>query len=107
MRSALLSVKGVAWSNSSVLALMNEKLPGEAPADIIRRKAQALIQKALSLGWEGPPFNPEVLASVLGIEVVASKEPLGSEARIFPRSDGTVRIEYDESYPRTRINFSI
>lgn len=98
---------GMIWSNSSVLTLLKEGLPGETPPDIIRRKARTLVQQATDLRWEGPPFDPATLASLLGIEIVAANEPLGSEARVFPKADGTVRIEYDNSYPRTRINFSI
>src|SRR5689334_7254051 len=107
MSTTMFGPKSTPWSNSSVLALLNERSPGETPPDIILRKAKTLVEKALKLGWGGPPFDPQILAGILGIEVTLSREPLGSEARIFPKSDGTVKIEYDESYPRTRINFSI
>src|SRR5687768_12006442 len=86
---------------------MEDGLSGEGPEDIIRRKARTLVNEAIALGWEGPPFDPEVLASLRGIELVPVDEPIGSEARVFPTPEGTVRIEYDKRFPRARINFSV
>lgn len=93
--------------HQSVLALLAEGEPGETSVDIIRRKARALVDEALQLNWQGPPFNPETLASLRGIEVVPVDSFLGSEARIFPKPDGQVRIEFERDRPKARINFSI
>ena len=107
MTGKILKGKTGNWSHPSVLALMNDASQGEEPRDVIQRKARALVNEALDLGWEGPPFDPKVLASFRGIDVVEAGEPIGSEARIFPTPSGTVRIEFDSSYPATRVNFSI
>jgi len=80
---------------------------GEDPEDVILRKARAVVQDALRSGWSGPPFCPEVLVSLQGITLQKTSEAIGADARIFPKADGTLLIEYDPSRPQRRVNFSI
>lgn len=39
------------------------------PFVAIRRRARALVARALDIGWEGPPFDMTVLASLRGLNV--------------------------------------
>jgi len=80
---------------------------GEDPEDVIRRKARAVVQDALQSGWSGPPFSPEVLVSLKGITLQKTSETIGADARIFPKADGTLLIEYDPTRSQRRVNFSI
>jgi hypothetical protein len=61
----------------------------------------------MSCGWSGPPFDPEVLASLKGIKVEPADCEIGADARVFPDADGKLRIEYDPTKPQARMNFSI
>ncbi len=40
--------------------------------EAIRIAARALADRALAMGWEGPPFDMDVLASILGLHVERS-----------------------------------
>lgn len=95
------------WSHRSVAALMREATAGEEPEDVIRRKANDLITDATKIGWEGPPFNPEILAGLRGITLMEAKCGLKAEARIFPIQAGKPCIEYDPAKPKGRVRFSI
>jgi len=96
-----------AWSHKSVLALLCAHPDIHDPERIIIEKAQTLVDEAINLGWSGPPFDPETLASLRGIEVTHVDESIGSEARIFPKANGAVEIEVNAGYPKARVNFSI
>jgi hypothetical protein len=86
---------------------MDLALAGEGPDNVIRRLARNCVRDSLSYGWSGPPFDPEVLASLRGIKVEPTDCEIGADARVFPDGDGKLRIEYDPSKPRARVNFSI
>lgn len=94
------------WYHKSVLALLQHGKNDEEPPDVIRRLARDLVNEALSLDWEGPPYNPETLASLRGIEIRKAAN-LRSEAHIIPKADGKLLIEYDPTKTNKRINFSI
>jgi Zn-dependent peptidase ImmA (M78 family) len=94
------------WSHPSVIALMKCALKGEEPEDVIRRLADNKIAEAQQIGWSGPPFCPEELASISGIKIKPTEEDIGAEARILPVGD-QVFIHYNPRKPKTRINFSI
>lgn len=94
------------WFHKSVVALMGGAYEKEEPPDVIRRLARAIVSEALPLRWEGPPYNPETLASLRGIEIKKAKN-IGAEARIIPKPNRKLCIEYDPLKPQKRINFSI
>lgn len=55
----------------SVRALLDAD-GGTDPVAAIRRRARALVAKALAMGWEGPPFDMTELASLQGLKVKTS-----------------------------------
>ena len=52
----------------SVRALL-EADGGADPVDAIRGRARALVTSAMDIGWEGPPFDVNELASLRGLRV--------------------------------------
>jgi len=90
----------------SITALMDEALSGEKPIDVIRRKCRAMVGRACVLGWTGPPFDPEILASVNGILVEETESPLDGEGSLFVR-DGKVVIQCLKGIIRERQRFTI
>lgn len=55
-------------SHPSIRALLDAE-GGDDPFAAMRRRARSLVADALSLGWEGPPFNVTELASLRGLKV--------------------------------------
>jgi hypothetical protein len=90
----------------SVVALMAEAHPGESAADVIRRKCRAMVQRAKTFGWSGPPFDPRILASLHDIVVEKTAVDFGSEGRIFPRR-GKVVIQLRAGAMIERERFTI
>jgi hypothetical protein len=92
----------------SVVELLKEGGPGETAADIIVRKARAIIEKAMSFGWakDAPPFDPDLLADIEGIIVRPAPCDIRSHGRIFPKGD-KVYIEYDPNQTEERRRFTI
>lgn len=88
------------WTHPSVKALP----PGQNPVDVIVDRARDLVVRARDEGWNGPPFDPLVLADLLGIPVVANADVL--DARSVPE-DGEVRIEFNPNRAAGRRRFSI
>jgi Zn-dependent peptidase ImmA (M78 family) len=76
------------------------------PEDAIRSKAHALIAEGRQVGWEGPPFDPDLLASVRGIKVRGVMN-LEQEALIHLDEQGAVEILWNAERPPTRTRFSI
>lgn len=89
------------WTNPSVLALTR----GRDPIEAITADARALVFRALERGWHGPPFDPFVLAELLGIETLPTAEIL--DARTVPVGGTRFRIEFNPDRPRRRIRYSI
>jgi len=58
-------------------------------------------------GWSGPPYNPEILASLIDIQVEAVASDIRADARIFPTDDGRLIIQYASSTSVERQRFSI
>ena len=80
----------------------------EDPEQIIRSLLQDKLTEARKVLWEGPPFNPETLASIMGIQCEASEELThGDDAELFPAENGRMVIRYNPDKPKTRRNFSI
>lgn len=53
----------------SIQALLASDGTTSSPDEAMRRRARALVDRALKLGWEGPPFDLDLLASVAGYRV--------------------------------------
>lgn len=98
---------GVRWTHPSVEALMEFAQAGENPETVIRRRCRELVANAKKLGWAGPPFDPEILASLNDIEVEHVLEDIRADARIFPGSGGRLIIQYSSAISRERQRFSI
>ena len=94
-----------AQAHESIVALMGEALPGESPADVIRRKAKEIIRKHRHF-WKGPPFCPFELADLEGVIVEPAPCDIRSDGRIFPKG-GNVYIQYDAKQCQERIRFTI
>ncbi len=91
--------------HESVEALLAEALPGENAADVIRRKARAVVAKARWL-WKGPPFCPFSLADLEGVMVEEAPCDICSDGRIFPKGQ-QVFIQYAKGQCRERVRFTI
>ena len=91
----------------SVSALMGLASPGETPDDVIRRRCRELVAEKKAQGWTGPPFDPEILASLLDIEVDHVDHDIRADARIFPAAGGRLIIQCAASVSEERQRFSI
>ncbi len=105
-KPGLIRIGNRVWRHPSVLALIEDHGLRTDPVMIIRQRAQALVARARGHGWEGPPFDPRVLASLLGIQVHPDQLRPGHDACIFPRGQ-QLEIVFDVTRPVTRQNFSI
>ena len=97
------------YSHSSVVGLI-ERHHGisQDPREIIQHLIRIRIDAARNLGWVGPPYDPRLLASTMGINSEKSKKLILSEdAELHPTPDGKLLIRYNPDKPRTRQNFSI
>ena len=97
------------YSHNSVVRLIEcHQHISQDPAEIIRNLVRNELAEAKNSGWSGPPFNPRILASIMGIECQESKELTYSEdAELHPTNAKTLVIRYNPDRPRTRQNFSI
>jgi Zn-dependent peptidase ImmA (M78 family) len=100
-------IGGRVWGHPSVLALIREHGHQADPVAIIRERARALIDHGRKLGWDGPPFDPRMLASCLGIKVRSDQLKPGHDAFIFPVKERQLQIVFNAERPVTRQNFSI
>src|SRR5512132_2718061 len=66
------------WTNPSVLAFAGDRDPIEAISGL----AQHVVLAAVDSGWDGPPFDPFVLADLLGAPLAAHQGL--SDARTIP-----------------------
>jgi hypothetical protein len=92
---------GVQWTHPSVVALAAE---GDPPAVIVER-ARQLVFGAVENGWDGPPFDPIVLADLKGIDVEATTEVV--DASIRQAESGRLVISFNPTQPRGRRRYSI
>jgi len=99
--------RDVVWTHPSVKALMEYARPNESPNDVIRRRCRELVASAKESGWGGPPYDPEILASLNDIQVEAVDEDIRADARIFPGDGGRLIIQYASSVSPERQRFSI
>lgn len=89
------------WTNPSVIALSR----GRDPVEAITEEARAVVFQALEGGWQGPPFDPFVLAELLAIKTVPTGGVL--DARTVPLGAKRFRIEFNPDRPRRRMRYSI
>ena len=90
----------------SILALLNEAKSGETAEAVVRRKCREMVARAKAKGWNGPPFDPEILASLHGIKVESTDDPMVQEGRIFPRR-GEIVVQYRNGRLIERQRFTI
>lgn len=95
-----------AAEHPSIVALMTEARPGESAPDVMRRKCRALVSRAKAVGWSGPPFDPQLLASIEGIKVQATDEDIEGDGCIFPVR-GRLVIQYRRGPTNERRRFTI
>lgn len=100
------------WRHPSVARLVEEvkTLHGReaGPEEIIREKARGLVRYALGIGWSGPPFDPGILASMIGVKIFPVELPPSVDAMIVPAEDGRLKILLNRSITQhERQNFSI
>ena len=73
------------------------------PLAAIRRRARALVERALSMGWHGPPFDVNEVASLCGMKVE-------NRTDLAPDQDACVmlqRILVNATKPRRRRRYSV
>jgi hypothetical protein len=88
------------WTNQSVVRFAGN----EDPIALIERKARDLVLNARDAGWQGPPFNPLVIAKLLQIPAEANADVI--DARTIFDEKG-LRIQFNPTQPRERLRFSI
>lgn len=90
----------------SIDLLMQAHPKAATPEDAIRRAARDLVSFARDLGWQGPPFDPQIAASLRGIHATPSST-IEQDALIRPTPCGTAfEIVWNEKAHRARVNFS-
>lgn len=97
------------YTHKSVLALVAENRGlSDDPKEIICHKAREAIARARLLGWNGPPFDPKVLASCMGIRTEPTFDLiLSDDAELRALDNGRLIIKYNPAMPPPRQNFSI
>ena len=97
------------YFHNSVLQLIElHKEVSKDPQEIIRNSVRSKLVEARNLGWSGPPFDPQFLASMMGIQYEESRKLSHSEdAELHRREDGRLVIKYNPDKPKTRQKFSI
>jgi Zn-dependent peptidase ImmA (M78 family) len=90
----------IRWTNKSALRLAG----GEDPIVVIERRARELALQARDAGWDGPPFDPIMIADLLKIPVEANASV--PDARIVLRENRLI-IQYNPTQPRARVRFTI
>ncbi len=99
------------YSNPAVVDLVElHREVSQDPEKIIRHLARNEIADARNFGLSGPPFDPRILASIMGIQHEESKQLIRSEdAELQPmgKDNKNLIIKYNPEKPKTRQNFSI
>ncbi len=75
------------------------------PVDLMLRTAAEAALNAMQSGWQGPPFDPFILAELRRITVVPNNAIL--DARTVPLGKDRVQIEYNPNRPRARVRYSV
>ena len=111
MREKYVKVGKRVYSNVSVVHLMElHREISQDPEEIIRHLARNEIADARNYGLNGPPFDPQILASIVGIQCEELKQLIRSEdAELHPigKRNTDLIIRYNPNKPKARQNFSI
>lgn len=103
------------WTNQSVLTWAGDADPIEA----IVATARKVVLAAIDTGWPGPPYDPFVLADLLGITVRGRDEvhdartvPTGGAKLVAPLSEHVaagegLAIEFNPTRPKGRLRFNV
>lgn len=89
------------WRNSSVRLLAKDR----DPIQVITAKSRQMALQAMEQGWQGPPFDPFVLARILGIEMEPTEAV--ADAQITPVGRHKFAIHYNPSRPVARTRYSV
>ena len=93
------------WYHPSVLQLMDEAGNSGSPEQVIIGKAKKVVEYALAQGWTGPPFDPSLLTSLLGIRQVQI-DGIEAEAQIVP-VNGQFELMFRRDVADKRLNFTL
>ena len=110
MKSKYIKVGKRTYSHDSVVRLIERhRHVSQDPEEIIRSLVRNELAEAKNYGWNGPPFDPRILASIMGIECEEYRELLthSEDAELHPTADERAVIRYNPDRPRARQNFSI
>ena len=111
MKQKFFKVGKRVYSNPAVVDLVEfHREVSQDPEEIIRHLARNEIADARNYGLSGPPFDPRILASIMGIQYEESKQLIHSQdAELQPIAKGNTDliIRYNPDKPKTRQNFSI
>jgi Zn-dependent peptidase ImmA (M78 family) len=66
-----------------------------------------LIEYAKKFGWSGPPYDPRILASILGIRVKEKNLSAGTDGVLRANGEDQLEILVNQKLPKTRRNFTI
>ena len=94
------------WRHKSVVALLRGEKAND-PTDSIRLKARNLVKRARERGWTGPPFDPLMLASLLGIRCRPSTTLFSAEAQLSPQPGRQLLLEFNPDRPDGQRNYSV
>jgi predicted transcriptional regulator len=89
------------WTNASVRGFFGDADPVAAVVDA----ARSVVVAALDEGWDGPPYDPIVLADRLQVPVVPRDDVF--DARLVAVGKTGVQIEYNPNRPPGRRRFSL
>lgn len=96
--------KGAYWTHPSVKLLMRES-GNPDPLNEIKSRARNLVMKGFEMGWNGPPYDPFLLAKYLDIDITPNDQVI--DARIVPLTSEKFQIQYNPLQKQTRANFSV
>lgn len=89
----------------SVRALLEADGTTDVPDLAIQRMAQAWVAKCSLLGWDGPPFDMELMASLRGYEVMYTRALADDQSGCILA--GSRRILINVRLPRRRQRYTI
>lgn len=97
--------QGRIWRHRSVLELMRGVEHVGRPEERMIEKAREIVATGIKLGWSGPPFDPNMLANILGIRT-KQIDFIDAEAQIVP-VNGQFELQFRRDVANTRLNFTI
>lgn len=101
--SETLQLQGRGWHHPSVLRLIIES-GNPDPMDEIKSRARDTVIKAFAKGWQGPPYNPIELATIMGFQITPQDQVVDACIQYIGKG---YEIQYNPFQRSTRTNFSI